>query len=348
MGPVSPAGVAARLNSNGFVAVDLDIEADPIGLTPEIIAAEKKRLPKWRFAQEYLRDWFAQVGQSVFEPEVLQAARKVRDANFRVELDEFTNPGNRSASFMRMLSTGRTRCWLDPADTPDTIPQVDGMRTTRRFGIGVDVSEGVEASDSAIEVFAADNFEEAASFNSPTITPADLGVYVAALARFYNNALVCCVRRMHGLTTLRAIIDYGRYYFLWREKMEIRVSESNTSRLGWAKGESSSPFLFGRWADALQTRGVILHDAETLRQHEQYIYDHQGRICLSKLANAPLEVRNRHADKVVACALAYLACYDSPKYNMVAVPKPKPAYGSVLWYVEQDEEQRRREEANRW
>ncbi|GAF80143.1 unnamed protein product, partial [marine sediment metagenome] len=38
-------GLTVRGNGNEFIAVDLGMEADPDVFTPELIAAEKRRLP---------------------------------------------------------------------------------------------------------------------------------------------------------------------------------------------------------------------------------------------------------------------------------------------------------------
>ncbi len=71
----------------------------------------------------------------------------------------------------------------------------------------MDVSEGVGESDSTVEVFAGDTREQAAELADNHMTPAELGRFAAAVARFYNDALVCCVRPMHGMQKLNVAFN---------------------------------------------------------------------------------------------------------------------------------------------
>ncbi len=313
-------GVSARPTKTGFVSVDLAYQADPIAFTAEVIAGERAGLPGWRWEKEYERAWDAQAGQPVFDNEWLawQAAR--------IEKPMMTLAWNPEAKAMGVESVhlehpalvqqdrGPIKIFRMPETPPEVLPAgVLGLRRT--CGVGIDVGEGVGASDSTIQVFFTDNKEQAAEYASNTVRPADLGRIAVALARFYNDALICCVRKMHGITVLRTILDECGYPMVWRSKPMDRVMELDAKSYGWAGGEASSPYLFGKWTDALQYDTVRLHSLTTLDQHRQYIYDASGRITHQSRADLPVEVRARHGDLVVACALAYRACLDMPRYR---------------------------------
>ena len=335
-------GITARPCKTGFVAVALGMGADPIAFPPEIIEGERAGMPGWRFRKEYLRDFGAAAGQPVFEPDwldVQQRALRPPITRYRYAID----PAKGQA---HLIEDGRgdLRVFVQPDSTPGELPQARQVK--RSYAIGIDVGEGVGQSDSTIQVFAVDNREQAACFASNTIRPTDLGRVAAAVARMYNNALICCVRKMHGVTTLRALMDDAHYKHLWRTKMVDRSTEQSAASYGWPGGESSSPYLFGKWIDAIQHNTCILHDQTTLDQHRQYIYDEMGRITQQTLADMPVEVRERHGDLVVACALAYRACLDQPRYKSIG-PGKQPQKWSHDW-IKRREKLLRQQEAARW
>lgn len=244
-------------------------------------------------------------------------------------------------AFLVRQPAGRVKVWLGPRSQPEAMPEhTEGV--VRACGIGMDVSEGVAASDSTIVVMFADNREQAAEFADNEIHPAELGRMGAAVARYFNNALVCCVRKMHGLTTIRTMHDECGYGYIWRDTDPAKTTEVATKNLGWRGGEASSPYLFGKWLDAMEKREPILHSVTCLDQHRQYIYDENGRITHQALAAMPPGVRDRHGDLVVGSALAYRACLDLPKFRRLK-PVDDAPYGSLNWRRQQAKRRRSKE-----
>lgn len=242
--------------------------------------------------------------------------------------------------FLVRQAEGRVKVWLGPRSQPVGLPE-HAERVVRACGIGMDVSEGVAASDSTIEVMFADNREQAAEFADNEIHPAELGRMGAAVGRYFNNALVCCVRKMHGLTTIRTMRDEAGYGYIWRDTDPNKTTEVSTDKLGWRGGEASSPYLFGKWMDALEKHEPILHSLTLVDQHRQYIYDEAGRITHQRLVNLAPPVRDRHGDLVVGVALAYRACLDLPKFRKIK-PIDDAPYGSFNWRVAQAKERQSR------
>ncbi len=234
-------------------------------------------------------------------------------------------------AFLVRQEGGRVKVWHSPRSQPEHLPE-HSERVVRAAGIGMDVSEGVAASDSTIVVMFADNREQAAEFADNEIHPAELGRMGAAVARYYNNALVCCVRKMHGITTLRTMRDECGYSYLWRSTDPNKTTEVSTANLGWGGGEASSPYLFGKWLDAMEKHEPILHSLTLVDQMRQYIYDEAGRITHQRLVNLSTAVRERHGDLVIGAALAYRACLDLPKFKKIK-PVDDAPYGSQRWRV---------------
>ena len=341
-------GLTVRGNQNEFIAIDLGMEADPDVFTPELIAAERRRLPGWRFQKEYMRNWDAQTGAPVFEPEWIQE-QEVHRREPKKYMDLHTIQRNgisqRDALGMeRMILVekpkGRLRVYITPDET------AGHALTLRNYGIGMDVGAGVEKSDSTIQVMSSHNREQAACLACNTIRPSELGRFAAVVGEYYNKALICCVSKMHGLTALRAIADVG-YPRIWRTTTPRKgMMEAKTKNLGWPGAELSG-LIMGRWIDALGTKGlVMLHDLETIHQHRQYVFDEHGRVCHQRLRSEPVDIREKHGDLVVAASLAYRAVIDIPKYARVA-PDRAPE-GSPAARSEKRRQAKKRETQGKW
>ena len=134
--------------------------------------------------------------------------------------------------------------------------------------------------------------------------------------------------------------DECRYPNMWHERMSDRVIEKQTARLGWRGGEATSDRLFGPYIDVVESKRIILRSMLAIQEHEQYIYNELGRTCHQARASLPKEVRERHGDRCIACALAYRACVDTPKYKR-AVPRK-------LTVIEAELLRRRRQKRKIW
>jgi len=329
-------GLTVHGNRNGFVAVDLGMEADPQTFTPELIESEKAGMPGWRWKQEMLRDWDAQTGQPVFEEEWIDRQRaRAREPVEYMDIHRLSKNGvvqRDSLGHVKYVLVpksrrrGRLKVYIRPETRPAGLPE-HVTEFSREAGIGIDVGEGVEKSDSTIQVFFNDTREQAACLACNTIRPGMLGRFAVEVGRFFNNALICCVRKMHGITTIRAMADRG-YPMIWRDTDPKTVVEKRTANLGWKRGEITDDLLIGRWIDAMEADLVKLYDIETINQHRAYIYDELGRPCHQRLKSQPVAVREKHGDLVIAGALAWRACLDLPKFKIrtpMAPPHNSPA-----------------------
>ena len=301
--------------------------ADNPAISKDEIELARQDLPAAVFAQEYLGIPMDQTGLAVFEPAWLDQQRPhLREPLYRMD---WTADGKLVKS-----ATGRLAVYVEPDAQPAYLP-AGAERVIRGCGIGMDVSEGVEASDSTIQVFFADNLEQAAELADNSITPSDLGRFAVAVASWYNDALICCVRKMHGLTAIRAMADECRYANIWHHHLADHVWEREAAALGWAKGESSDDLLFGQWRDALHHCQATLHSGAAWGQHREYIFDETGRIVHQHLAESNQQERQRHGDMVVACALARRACADLPLFKSIIQRQPNPREK----YLRQQQEQ---------
>ena len=347
-------GLVARPLSTGLVRLDIDIDADPIGLNSETVAQLARVMGgvnSWRWRKEMLRDADAQSGEGVFDGSWIEAQRgNVRQPLKRMEVA--------SDGTLYEKSDGRIRIWILPDQLPMELPSgADSAVMT--FGIGMDVGAGTGQSDSTIEGFAVQNMEQAFEFNSNNITPANLGRVAVAIAKYYNDALVCCVQKMHGVTAIRSMLDLG-YTNLWRNTAPDKMVETASGgRIGWVHGENSSALLMDRVGDRLEgaadgaevdvlsARSVIVHSADLLDQLRMYIYDESGRATLSKHKDLNTMARKQHGDLVIGSGLSIRACMDSPPYKNPRVGRPK-AYTSEWFMQRHRNADRRSKEPEVW
>ena len=336
-------GITARLNKTGWVAVDLSYEADPVAFTPQIIETEKARMPDWMWEQEYCRNFSAQVGKPVFAPAWL----RMQEPYITPPLWRFT--WQRRAKKLVSDQDGDVLVWIHPESQPPGKPP--GMETVvRSFAMGLDIGEGVGRSDSAIVGFVGDTKEQAFEFRSNELTPNEMGSLAAALGRMFNQALVLCVRKMHGLTTIREMIDTEGYGRLWMDTIKDKYTEVTSDRIGWRGAEASDENLFGPWRKAIQENLVTIHSAELKHQLGQYVFDEFGRIVHQTLVNESVQLRQRHGDVAVAGGLAWRAACDLPLFE-AQVPIDDAPYQSLNWRKQQRDERNRRskaQEEERW
>ena len=321
-------GLRAYPTRRGVTIVDLGPEANPTDLTPEVLDSERVRLgcrldattgqwiESWKFRREYRRDYDAQAGQPAFDPAWLDVQQpRLRNPLYRMDLNE-------SGQLVKR-DQGRLWVFVESDAQPESLPSGIG-RVERACGIGMDVGEGVQASDSTIQVLFADTREHAAEFACNKIHPGQLGRFAVAVGQLYNNALICCVRKMHGLTVLRTMADELLYPYLWHSKLADRVVERNTARLGWGRGEMSDEYLVGPLQDAMEHDRLILHGARTHTQLGRWIYNESGEIVHQSVADLPREERARHGDLVVALALAWRSCCDLPAFRAMHKERRSP------------------------
>jgi len=355
-------GLVVTPLSTGLVRVDIDMDADPEGLTSVVIAELARQMggvDSWQFRKEMLRDPNAQSGEGVFERSWIDVQRSnVRNPLMRMEVGE--------NGTLYEKSDGRIRIWIPPDRMPVNLPQ--GTASAQMmFGLGVDVGAGTFQSDSTIEGFAVQGMEQAVEFNANNVTPVRLGHIAVAIARHYNDALVCCVQKMHGITTIRTMTDECGYPNLWRNVSHDKTVETSTGRLGWVHGENSQALLMDRVGDALQrplsgayiyeqdaganvdvlsARGVIVRSADLLDQLRQYIFDDSGRAVLSKNRDLNPQARKQHGDLVVGTGLSIRACMDMPPWRNAVATTIKA--NTIEWFMERHRKADKKERTGAW
>lgn len=156
-------------------------------------------------------------------------------------------------------------------------------RRRARYVIGVDVSDGLGADRSVIEVLRCGTIEESAEqvaeFISEWTAPNELAPIVQALGQWYRDvdgveAKVAVECNNHGISVqdmLQMHYGYGHFY-IW-EFMDARDMESRIStRIGWYTTPRTRPMLLDRLHGALTSLDPISGQPDLIT-HSPFLHD---------------------------------------------------------------------------
>lgn len=162
----------------------------------------------------------------------------------------------------------------------------------KRYVIGVDLAEGLPASDdTAFDILDRDSREQMASF-AAKVTPAVTGGLIASVGRWYNRAEVLAERNNHGHEFLG---------WLALNASDVFVLAGHDGRPGWLTSTATKPILYDHAAECFRDRCTVLHDAGSRAQ--------LAEVELSTLS-APEGLPD---DRAVSYALALMAAKASPR-----------------------------------
>jgi len=145
------------------------------------------------------------------------------------------------------------------------------------YGVGVDVSEGLEHGDySAISVRDINRGEQVATLRAH-VPIYDIGEIVEVLGYWYHTALVGVERNNFGLVPLQYLQDAG-YPRLYRMDSIAELKRgSRTPRYGWLTSRTTKPKMVQDMALAVSVETVVLHDRRWLQEATTFVSTGTGR-----------------------------------------------------------------------
>jgi hypothetical protein len=250
-------------------------------------------------------------GQVFFEPEVLtkHKALYVRDPLKRMSIGIKPTIANadmagiirrrqRENIFLKPASNGVFATWCELLDgRPDQ---------TKTYGIGVDISKGMKASNSVASVICFQTREKIAELAIATQAPHEFVRSVVALALWVGGASNTHLPMIAfesngdpGIVFGRMLCDEYQYPHVWRPKPKAPY--------GWHSDTAKKEDLLGMYRRALSQGGVINHSALALEEAAMYVYYAGGGIGPATLEAENQSAKKTHGDRVIADALALLA-----------------------------------------
>ena len=164
---------------------------------------------------------------------------------------------------------------------------------TETYYIGADVGAGVKKDFSVAQVF--DSQRRQAAVWRGQADPDYYGTVLAALGRFYNDALICCERNNHGILTNRVIHKDEAYPWVYQETVYDKVTDTETLHVGFFTSERSKPLVIDKLRANVRQHEIEIYDETTLHEMRSFIVTETGRMEAEK---------GTHDDCVIALALA--------------------------------------------
>jgi hypothetical protein len=224
------------------------------------------------------------------------------------------------------------------------------------YVMGVDVSRGQGASNSAVAVLCIETHEKVAEFASNTIPPYEFARLVCAAALWVGGQgrLPDIIYEANGNPGW----DFGRcikryeYPRLWVDKSIGKVTDKETKRYGFHSSTEKKAVILGALRRAYAHSLIMDHSAECLLEAERYIHYNDGGIGPALSAEASKSDRKDHGDRIIATALAYHLCPDhfvrTGREEAERIAPTNSVYARMQERFRELREEKRQQRLNAW
>ena len=203
------------------------------------------------------------------------------------------------------------------------------------YALGVDISKGMKASNSAVTVTCVQTREKIAEFATATSPPHDfvrtvvaIALWVGGGARGHLPIIIHEANGDPGIAFGRMLVEDFQYPYFYRDKAIGRVDDHATARYGWWSTQDKKSDLLSMYRRALAHGGIINHSIRAIEEAELYVYYENGGIGPALLEVENASAKKTHGDRVIADALSLLGCGESvsPATRIIAVPQYSTAW----------------------
>jgi hypothetical protein len=217
---------------------------------------------------------------------------------------------------------GKLSLWVNLG--ADGKPPVD-----RRYIIGVDISYGTGASNSAAVVYDRATREKAAEFITPHLTPEKFADGVIALAKWFvganeqeGGAKMIWEAQGPGRAFEGAVKDAGYRHIYYRDAAanEARMFRRRSRIPGFWTTADTMRMLLSAYRKALDAETIINLSETAVNECKEFVHDKNGQIAHFASLNTddPTAARAAHGDVVIADALANKVLALSPMLPQTA------------------------------
>lgn len=238
---------------------------------------KQRQMPDWQLHQEYPRsaeEAFIKSGNPVFDIDALMRIIPSRPTRGYLWVLQ-----KKQAEF-RETDDGEMAVWK--------MPEAGSV-----YVLGADVAEGLGHGDfSVAQVIEARTLDVVANWHG-RIAPDLFGELIAEIGWWYNGCLVGVENNNHGLTTLKALQNYG-YHNLFRQRRISGRRPVEQDILGWRTTAATKPLAIDELAAAVRDAELGLLDERTVAELKTYVRDDKG-----KTHGSP------HDDRVMSLAIGY-------------------------------------------
>lgn len=260
-------------------------------------------------------------GDMFFDPQGCQRIRAehIRKPDFTGEIRYKLNDKDRIRDIKFGENVGRNRFfWWGQLEAGR--PKQD-----HNYIVACDISLGTGASNSVAGVFDVNTHEQVGMFVCPNTPPESFADQVIAICLWCGGATKKAYLIWDG-TGVGGSFDrrvwWHGYNFVYTRTDERILYRPKSKTRGYHFSRESKLDLLtelrialneGLKKDSSHHKAIILHDENTVREVEDYIFYENGDIGLSGSVDEPSGARAAHGDRVIACGLYVVALSEQPK-----------------------------------
>lgn len=178
----------------------------------------------------------------------------------------------------------------------------------KRYAMGCDISQGTGASNSSLSVAEIDTKVKVAQFATPNMDPTEFAKNAVAIARWFNNALMCWEANGPGTVFGNTVLDlkYGNIFY---RRQEDSTKKTLSDKPGWISGGSKGikEAMIADYRQAVQSGTFVNRSSIALDECLDYVFDESGGVINAKSRNDadPTGAKDNHGDRVIADALCW-------------------------------------------
>lgn len=156
-------------------------------------------------------------------------------------------------------------------------------RDDHDYVIGVDISQGTGASESAASVVDRHTGEKVAELADNSITPNHFAELCVALCHWFKGpggrpAFLIWEATGPGRTFGKTVIEECRYGNIYYATNDQKISKRESDKPGWFSTSEGKKDLLANYRDVLFSKGFINPSKKALRQASEFVYLPNGRI----------------------------------------------------------------------
>jgi hypothetical protein len=219
-------------------------------------------------------------------------------------------------------------------------------RQDRNYVAFADLSQGVGASNSTLEIACTDTREQVAAFTTSELTPEVFAQYCVAICKWFGGqigyTLLGWEANGPGQVFGREVVRCGHIGLLGNRELR-RAVDLHDAKLGWWSTRDAKAVLLSDLRRAMVLGEYTPRESEMLDEAEQYIYYPSGAIGPAELVEDTEGARKTHGDRVIRSGGIVMMFREAPK----AIPAEKPI-PAMSYAGRQAELSREREALGKW
>ncbi len=206
---------------------------------------------------------------------------------------------------------------------------------TLDYVFGIDISKGMEASNSVISVGCIQTRRKIAEWASGVFAPHDFALIVAASAVWFGGSqrgnrpfVIWEANGDPGINFSRVFVKTLHYPNCYLDRHAVnKIRNPKASKYGWHSSAEKKSDLLGDYRRAL-AHGAFKNSSEiALVEAEGYVYLPSGAIGPASLVDESPGARKTHGDRVIADALCHKGMSGSKIRAVGSIDAPDNSFG---------------------